>query len=307
MNYLKKTLLLLSTFFLVINSQAQYTLTINDVDFSNGKIIRYTNETEKEVIIPENFNGIPVTTIGEGLFSGTSNGFGGLSLISVQLPHTLTKIEYLAFYKNAFENIKLPSHHNGYIHNWYYIDSSSGDSTQYLSGDYVDAFNYGDYVLGDKVSAVNYTITYNLDGGLSTNPVTYTVEDNVILNDGIKSGYTFSGWFTDENFTEQITEIATGSIGDIQLFAKFTEEVITNLSAVQNLSFNVYPTSSSNYIYTTISVVDLTVIDLQGAIVKEIKNVTKNNFDISDLRKGYYVIKAKDKNGVVYNSTFIKK
>ncbi len=307
MIYLNKIALLITAFFTITNLQAQYTLTTDDVIFSNGEIIRYTNETEKDIIIPDNFNGITVTTINEGLFSTTNNGFGGFSLVNVQIPHTVTKIEYLAFYKNAFENIKLPSHHNGYIHNWYYIDSSSGDSTQYISGDSVDAFNYGDYVLGDKISAVNYTITYNLNGGSSTNPVTYTVEDNVILNDGIKSGYTFDGWFTDESFTEQITEITTGSTGNIQLFAKFTEETITDLSAVQDLSFAVYPTSSSNYIHTTIPVVGLTVIDLQGVIVKEVKNVTKNNFDISDLRTGYYIIKAEDKNGIAYNSIFIKK
>ena len=36
--------------------QAQYTLTANDVTFSNGEITSYLNTVGKDIIIPDNFN-----------------------------------------------------------------------------------------------------------------------------------------------------------------------------------------------------------------------------------------------------------
>ncbi|MBP3823146.1 MAG: InlB B-repeat-containing protein [Bacteroidaceae bacterium] len=46
--------------------------------------------------------------------------------------------------------------------------------------------------------AINYNLTYNLNGGALpeniTNPATYTIEDAVALNNPVKEGYTFTGW-----------------------------------------------------------------------------------------------------------------
>ena len=53
-------------------TQAQYTLTIDDVRFSNEEITDYINTTEKNITIPDNFNGVAVTSIGEGAFQGKS-------------------------------------------------------------------------------------------------------------------------------------------------------------------------------------------------------------------------------------------
>ena len=42
---------------------------------------------------------------------------------------------------------------------------------------------------------VNYSITYDLDGGTVTgNPTSYTVENKITLNNPTKTGYTFAGW-----------------------------------------------------------------------------------------------------------------
>lgn len=54
-------------------------------------------------------------------------------------------------------------------------------------------------------------------------PSTYTVEtETITLPNVTKTGYTFDGWFTDSDFTTQVTEIALGSTGDLVLYAKFT-------------------------------------------------------------------------------------
>ena len=71
----------------------------------------------------------------------------------------------------------------------------------------------------------HYPIIYHLDGG--TNPIshpnTYTVLDPTLsLLEATKPGYTFLGWSIRENETYlPITEIPSGSIGEIELFAQF--------------------------------------------------------------------------------------
>ena len=83
-----------------------------------------------------------------------------------------------------------------------------------------------------KWSARSYTITYHLNGGTNngSNPDTYTIESSTItFADPTKTGYTFAGWFTDENFTpgNEITQITTGSTGNVDVYAKWTADSYT--------------------------------------------------------------------------------
>ena len=69
-----------------------------------------------------------------------------------------------------------------------------------------------------------YTITYNnLDGGVNaaSNPSSYTVEDTVVLQPAEKTGFRFVGWFDDAG--NQITQIAKGTTGEINLNAQWSE------------------------------------------------------------------------------------
>jgi len=46
-----------------------------------------------------------------------------------------------------------------------------------------------------KWSAIDYTITYNLNGGsIAGQPTSYNIESNITLPTPIKNGYTFAGW-----------------------------------------------------------------------------------------------------------------
>ena len=74
----------------------------------------------------------------------------------------------------------------------------------------------------------NYTIIYELDGGTNApeNPESYNVEtETITLKDPVKTGYTFAGWYKDGEFTDEITEIAQGSTGDITLYAKWVTDI----------------------------------------------------------------------------------
>ena len=70
-----------------------------------------------------------------------------------------------------------------------------------------------------------YTISYELDNGIASNPTTYTVETNTItLKNPTKTGYTFLGWsgtgLTGNNNTN--VKITRGSIGDRSFTANWS-------------------------------------------------------------------------------------
>lgn len=103
-------------------------------------------------------------------------------------------------------------------------------------------------------NAIDYTITYNLDGGTNgSNPATYKVTDEVItLMNPSKNGSTFRGWYSDPSLYTRVTSIAAGSTGKVELWAKwemsapsFTTK-ITNQNCPVNVgvTFNVTATGA---------------------------------------------------------------
>jgi len=74
------------------------------------------------------------------------------------------------------------------------------------------------------ISLIDYSITYNLDGGTnnSSNPNTYNVESELIINAPTKDEYAFVGWTTN-TITEPISPyvIEKGSTGNIVLYANY--------------------------------------------------------------------------------------
>ena len=71
---------------------------------------------------------------------------------------------------------------------------------------------------------INYTITYNLDGGSASNPNTYNIESATFtLNNPTKIGYTFVGWTGSNGTTKQTSvSIAKGSTGNKTYAANYT-------------------------------------------------------------------------------------
>ena len=79
-----------------------HTLTLDDVIFdkSTGAINVYTGEY-KNIVIPDNFNGTPVTSI-------LNSAFGYKELIGVTIPDSVMFIDYNAFKGNFFTKIIFP-------------------------------------------------------------------------------------------------------------------------------------------------------------------------------------------------------
>ena len=95
-----------------------------------------------------------------------------------------------------------------------------------------------DLSTGDKTitlyvnwTPVNYTVTYNLDGGTNAagNPNTYNIETNTItLVDPSKTGYTFTGWTTNGVTTPtKNLQIIKGSTGNKTYTAHWTANTYT--------------------------------------------------------------------------------
>ena len=93
----------------------------------------------------------------------------------------------------------------------------SGDSTGIIAKG-----TTGDLVINANYEIINYTITYHLNGGTTTNVGTYTVEDEIVLNDAEKLGYTFTGWSGDSTGI-----IAQGTTGDLDITANYIANTYT--------------------------------------------------------------------------------
>ena len=80
--------------------QAPYTLQLSDVDFSDGEITDYINTTEKNIIIPDNFDGVAVETIGKSAFRLNK-------LTEVIIPNSVKSIGEFAFYFNQLTQVSI--------------------------------------------------------------------------------------------------------------------------------------------------------------------------------------------------------
>ena len=70
-----------------------------------------------------------------------------------------------------------------------------------------------------------YSITYVINGGTNNkkNPTTFNENSNtILLLDPSRKGYSFDGWFFDEEFTNKVTTIASSIQTDVTLYAKWS-------------------------------------------------------------------------------------
>ncbi|MDG5816906.1 InlB B-repeat-containing protein [Chitinispirillales bacterium ANBcel5] len=80
-----------------------------------------------------------------------------------------------------------------------------------------------DDTLTAQWSAIEHTITYTLYNGTNhvSNPDTYTIEETITFQDPSKPDWGFDGWYEDADFSTPITGISLGSIGNVEVFAKW--------------------------------------------------------------------------------------
>ncbi len=94
----------------------------------------------------------------------------------------------------------------------------------------------GNIVLYAAWMPSDYTVSFEENGGEKVEDLAYTVEAGIsaLPKTITKNHYTFAGWFNNEKFEgEEVTEIATGTTGNLTLFAKwlpkeYTVSFVTN-------------------------------------------------------------------------------
>ena len=83
-----------------------------------------------------------------------------------------------------------------------------------------------------KYNLIDYTVTYELNGGTAgaNAPATFTVESqDIALVAPTKDGYTFEGWYDNEQFSgTAVTKIDAGSTGNKKFYAKWKQNETTN-------------------------------------------------------------------------------
>ncbi len=87
-----------------------------------------------------------------------------------------------------------------------------------------------DLELTAKWDIVEYDITYNMNSGTnsSSNPATYTVDDEVILVAPTRTGYTFAGWtYVGQTTPVLSVTIPVGTVGDKEYTANWTADSYT--------------------------------------------------------------------------------
>lgn len=109
----------------------------------------------------------------------------------------------------------------GYVfEGWYLEDTYTTKVTELLET------TTGNQNLYAKFTMETYRITYHLDGGTNAldNPETYNVEYSGTLLAPTKAEMEFQGWYTEEAYQNRVTEIALGSTGDLNLYAKWGKQ-----------------------------------------------------------------------------------
>lgn len=108
---------------------------------------------------------------------------------------------------------------------------------------------------------INYSISYTLNGGTnnSSNPSSYTVEDDVSFFAPSKTGYTFIGWFDGDN---KVTGIPHGSTGVVNVEARWSADLHTlSVTSEDTTKGTVAITFGSGYSDESITVVATPVGD----------------------------------------------
>lgn len=124
------------------------------------------------------------------------------------------------------ENIELkPATKANYDFVGWYTDEACSEANKI---DAITTAMTGDLTLYAKFTPKEYNIVYYLPSGATVpdEKITkYTYSVGVGSDDlpkATKTGYTFNGWYTDNTYTTQKTEISPTDSGNLNLYAKFT-------------------------------------------------------------------------------------
>jgi len=130
-----------------------------------------------------------------------------------------------------------------------------------------------------KYTPIVYNIEYrNLNGVTmsSSTKTTYTVESSgITLKDLSKKGYVFDGWYLDEGYIKKVTEISSGSHGDVTLYAKWSKRTDMPYT-VEHVREGISRSEMETLYGTTLDYTNAAAKDYEGFTVQDFEQVQIN-------------------------------
>ncbi len=302
--------------------------TIEEAAFCHNKLTSVTIPDSLKIISEYSFsyNLLTSVTIPVGTETIGFGAFEGNELSSVTLPNSVTIVQASAFSINQLTSVIIPSSveiigidafsYNSSLKEIVLPKDKDGYNIEWKSkyGTVLDKItDFGIYYLSTLTSIpFDYNIIYNLDGAVNSldNPSKFTIESAAItLNEATKDGYTFTGWYTNAEFTgEAVTKIPSGTIGNIELWAKFNKATAINIVKDNSIKINPNPATKGYFVVESKSGNgSVTVYALNGNVVLSQKIIqTTQTIEIPELPNGIYLVKVETENGTTTNKLIIK-
>ncbi len=150
---------------------------------------------------------------------------------------------------------------------------------------------------GEEVSfTTDGIITYYLNGGINNaaNVGTYIYGIGLTLNDPTRTGYTFGGWYDNEEYTgSAVTAISNTTKGDVTLYARWNSN--TGINIANNTSITLYPNPAKDVVFIKGAKNIISIYDINSQLVLT-KQIDDNScINISSLANGVYLVKAENK------------
>jgi len=130
-----------------------------------------------------------------------------------------------------------PTTRNGYDFGGWFASADFNGAAVAL----IPANSTGNKEFWAKWTFIPYTITYDFNGGVEQegkqNPLGYNVEsNNIIFRHPTKEGWFFAGWYSTADFADGtlMAGIPKGSVGNLELFAKWTAQTDTPPSPIRD-------------------------------------------------------------------------
>jgi uncharacterized repeat protein (TIGR02543 family) len=173
-------------------------------------------------------------TLGAGAQSATPSGYGDVHLTAHWTPNTYN-VTYETQGGSTVDaatwdfgtTIDLPAAptRDGYIFNGWFLGSTGGSA---LGATHTPT-TAADLIIYAQWTAIQYTVTYDTQGGSDVAPSSFSIDDTITLPDApTKDGYAFTGWFLASSGGSSLgTTHTPGAAGDITIYAHWAANSYT--------------------------------------------------------------------------------
>ena len=228
----------------VYGSRIKWTYPTSALRVKDGQVDCLVDQIVNPKLVATIINGNAVAYV-EFEFAGTLNGTVASDAFNIELEMTQIDSELISSVPvvtdSAFgTTIKYSSSNEDVAKvedGWLVINRQNADVTveitvQLTNGSVTETKVYEVLVPAGTTEMKDFNVTYvlGLTGATNTTPTTHKVGTTVDLTDAIAEGYIFRGWYTDQEYTNEITQLPLIISEDLKLYAKFEKVSLTDIT-----------------------------------------------------------------------------